>query len=73
MTASQSPEGPRISRRRLLHGAGTLGLSVASGAWLKPGRAFAATATSPHRIAQSPLLSADHLVAPITRSATAAG
>jgi hypothetical protein len=62
MTASQSPEGPRISRRALLQGAGAVGLSAANSSWLKPGRAFAATATSPHSAAQPRLASADHLV-----------
>jgi hypothetical protein len=63
MTASQPPDGPAISRRTLLESAGALGLSVASGAWLGPARARAATAPRPHSIVQPPLLSANHLIA----------
>jgi hypothetical protein len=63
MTASQSPEGPRISRRSLLQGAGALGLSAAGSTWLRPARALAATATNPHSAAQPRLASAGHLVA----------
>lgn len=63
MSASQSPDGPRISRRALPHGAGALGLSAASNSWLKPAPALAATARNIHNAAQPQLLLADHLVA----------
>jgi hypothetical protein len=62
MSASQSPNGPWISRRSLLQGAGALGLSAASSTWLRPARALAATASNPHSAVQPRLASADHLV-----------
>lgn len=42
MSTSGSPDGLRISRRRLLQGAGALGLSAASSTWLRPASALAA-------------------------------
>jgi hypothetical protein len=63
MSASQSPDGPQISRRTLLQGAGALGLSAASSTWLRPAPALAATASNIHNAAQAQLASADHLVA----------
>jgi hypothetical protein len=63
MSASQSPDGPRISRRALLQGAGALGLSAASSTWLSPAQALAATAGNPHSAAQPRLASAGHLAA----------
>jgi hypothetical protein len=63
MSASQSPDGPRISRRALLQGAGALGLSAASSTWLSPAQALAATTTDRHGAAQPRLASAGHLVA----------
>jgi hypothetical protein len=62
MSASQSPDKPRISRRRLLQGAGALGMSAASSAWLRPAGALATPATGAHSGAQLPRLSTDHLV-----------
>jgi hypothetical protein len=62
MTVGDSPAGPRISRRALLHGAGALGLSTVGGAWLGPGRGLAAPATNIHSGAQPRLASAEHLV-----------
>ena len=63
MTASQSPEGPRISRRSLLRRAGTLGLTAAGSSWLTAARALAATATNRRSAAQPRAVSAGHLVA----------
>jgi hypothetical protein len=62
MTASSSPDAPRISRRALFQGAGALGLSAAGSTWLRPGSALAATTTGRHSPAQPPLRSACHLV-----------
>jgi hypothetical protein len=64
MSASGSPDGPRISRRRLLEGAGALGLSAASSTWLRPVPALAATANNHHSAAQPRQASASkHLMA----------
>ena len=62
MTALQSADGPRISRRALLQRASALGLTAASGAWLEPAQALAAPATHRHRTAQPRTAAADHLV-----------
>ena len=62
MTALQSADGPRISRRALLQRASALGLTAASGAWLEPAQALAAPATHRHRTAQPRMAAADHLV-----------
>jgi hypothetical protein len=60
MSASSSPDGPRISRRALLQGAGALGLSAAGGTLLKPASALAARgvsgATQPQQSSASHLL-----------------
>jgi hypothetical protein len=60
MTRSGSPDGPRISRRALLQGAGALGLSAAGSTWFTPARVLAAPAANMHRTAQ-PRLGSDHL------------
>jgi hypothetical protein len=60
MSASESPDAPRISRRALL-GAGALGLAAAGSPWLRPAGALAAPATGIHSTAQPPLLSPEHL------------
>lgn len=62
MSAPQSPDGPWISRRALLQGAGALGLSAAGSAWLKPASVLAASASRLRSSAHAPLLSATHLV-----------
>jgi hypothetical protein len=61
MSMSESPDGPRISRRKLLEGAGALGLSAASSSWLGPTRAVAVSTANPHAIGEPRLTSADHL------------
>jgi hypothetical protein len=61
MTAPQSPNGTRISRRALLQGAGALGLTAASSAWLRPPRALATRVPNLHGAAQH-AASADHLL-----------
>jgi hypothetical protein len=61
VSASVSPDRPRIARRALLRGAGALGLSAAAAsAWLRPARALAAPAAGGHRVAPRRL--AGHLV-----------
>jgi hypothetical protein len=60
VSTSGSPGRAPIPRRALLHGAGALGLAVASSPWLSPARALAGPATG-HHTAQAPL-SAGHLV-----------
>jgi hypothetical protein len=62
MSASESPDGPRISRRVLLQGAGALGLSAASSTWLRSAPVLAASASNLHSAVQPQLASVDHLV-----------
>ena len=61
MNESQSPDGPRISRRTLLQNAGALGLSAVGRTWLKPPAALGAPGTGIHRAAQPRQTSTDHL------------
>jgi hypothetical protein len=59
---SQSPGGPRISRRALVQGAGALGLSAAGSAWLGTPPARAALASAIRRAAWPRQTSAGHLL-----------
>jgi hypothetical protein len=62
MSATSAPDGPRISRRALLQGAGALGLSAAGSSLLRPASALAASTTALRSAAQAPVLSRTHLV-----------
>lgn len=62
MSPSRSPDGPRISRRLLLQGAGALGLSAAGSTLLRPAGALAASASNLRGAVQPRLASGDPLV-----------
>jgi hypothetical protein len=62
MTAPESADGPRISRRALLQGVGAFGLSCAGSAWLGPAQSLAATAGSARSAVRPWSALAEHLV-----------